>query len=215
MTATGTAAYDAWDDQPPPVAAAVDLARRTGFDRSSRPEQGELLRILARGVGAGTIGETGTGCGVGLAWLASAAHPDARIVSVERDAERAAAVAHMLHDDLRVRVCHGDWSNLLGHGPFDLLVLDGGGQGKGDEQPLDPVAWMRPGGLIVIDDFTPSSQWPPMYGNEVDTARLYWLDHPALRATQIAIAPDAVTIVAAVLGGGPESHDRSAAETAS
>ena len=144
MTATGTAAYDAWRDLPPTVIAAVDLARRTGFEMSCRPEQGELLRILARGVGAGVIGETGTGCGVGLAWLASAAHPDARIVSIERDAERATAVARMVHDDPRVRVCHGDWSELLGHGPFDLLVLDGGGQGKRDEPPLDPVAWVRP-----------------------------------------------------------------------
>ena len=200
MTATGTAAYNAWYDLPPTVVAAVDLARRTGFETSCRPEQGELLRILARGVGAGVIGETGTGCGVGLAWLASAAHSAARIVSIERDVERATAVARLLQDDPRVRVCHGDWSELLGHGPFDLLVLDGGGQGKRDQPPLDPVAWMRPGGLIVIDDFTPTTQWPPMYGDHVDTARLYWLEHPALRAAQIPVAPDAVTIVAAVVG---------------
>ncbi len=106
------------------------------------------------------IGETGTGCGVGLAWLASAAHPGAQIVSIERNPERAAAVARLFHDDPRVRVCQGDWSELLGHGPFDLLVLDGGGQGKRGEPPLDPLAWMRPGGLIVIDDFTPSIGWP-------------------------------------------------------
>jgi predicted O-methyltransferase YrrM len=62
VTATGTAAYGARGDLPPTVAAALDLARRTGFEMSCRPEQGELLRILARGVGAGAIGETGTGC---------------------------------------------------------------------------------------------------------------------------------------------------------
>ena len=208
MTATGVAAYDARGDQPPTVVAAVDLARRMGFDRSCRPEQGELLRILARGVGVGTIGETGTGCGVGLAWLASAGHPDARIISIERDAQRAAAVAQLVRDDPRVRVCHGDWSELLDHGPFDLLVLDGGGHGKGTEPPLDPVAWVRPGGLIVIDDFTPSTQWPPMYGDEVDTARLYWLDHRALRATQIRLAHDATTVVAAVITtGGQGDHE--------
>jgi hypothetical protein len=36
MTATGTAAYDAWRDLPPTVLAAVDLARRTGFATSCR-----------------------------------------------------------------------------------------------------------------------------------------------------------------------------------
>ncbi len=45
MTATGTAAYDAWRDLPPTVVAAADLGRRTGFEMSCRPEQGELLRI--------------------------------------------------------------------------------------------------------------------------------------------------------------------------
>lgn len=200
MTATGTAAYGAWGGLPPTVAATLDLARRTGFETSCRPEQGELLRILARGVGAGAIGETGTGCGVGLAWLASAAYPNARIVSIERAAERAAAVARLFHDDPRVRVCHGDWAELLGHGPFDLLVLDGGGHGKRDEPPLDPAAWLRPGGLIVIDDFTPSVGWPPTCGNDVDTARLYWLEHPALQAAQISLAPDAATIVATMVG---------------
>jgi predicted O-methyltransferase YrrM len=207
VTATGTAAYDAWGEKPPTVAAAVDLARGMGFDRSCRPEQGELLRILARGIGAGTIGETGTGCGVGLAWLASAAHPDARIISIDRDAKRAAAVGRLVRDDPRVRVCHGDWSELVNHGPFDLLVLDGGGHGKGTEPPLDPAAWVRPGGLIVIDDFTPSAGWPPMYGDEVDTTRLYWLEHPALRATQIGLAHNATTVVAAVITtGGRRDH---------
>lgn len=114
--------------------------------------------------------------------------------------ERATAVALLLEDDPRVRVCHGDWSELRSHGPFDLLVLDGGGQGKRDEPPLDPLAWTRPGGLIVIDEFTPSTQWPPIYGDQVDAARLYWLEHPALLAAQIPVAPDAATIVAVVVG---------------
>jgi hypothetical protein len=39
-----------------------------------------------------------------------------------------------------------------------------------------------------------------MYGDRVDTARLYWLEHPAVRAAEIRLAPDAATIVAAVVG---------------
>jgi predicted O-methyltransferase YrrM len=39
------------------------------------------------------IGETGTGCGVGLAWLACGAHPDGRLVSVEREPARAGVAA--------------------------------------------------------------------------------------------------------------------------
>jgi predicted O-methyltransferase YrrM len=52
---------------------------------SCLPQHGRLLQLLAGGIGVGTIGETGTGYGVGLAWMASAAHPDARLFSIERD----------------------------------------------------------------------------------------------------------------------------------
>ncbi|HEU0241638.1 MAG TPA: class I SAM-dependent methyltransferase [Micromonosporaceae bacterium] len=204
MSPTGTAAHLAWGDLPPAVAKAVDLARRLDFANSCLPPHGELLRLLARGVGAGVIGETGTGCGVGLAWLATGADPGARLVSIERDAERAAAAALLFEDDPRVRVCHGDWRELAAYARFDLLVLDGGGTGKRGaghhEPPLDPLAWVRPGGLIVIDDFTPSVGWPPTHDGSVDTVRLFWLEHPHLRSAQLMLAPDAATIVATVVG---------------
>jgi hypothetical protein len=60
MSPQGTAAYDALTDLPPLVERAVGLARRLGFAHSRRPEHGRLLHALA--AGAGTIGETGTGC---------------------------------------------------------------------------------------------------------------------------------------------------------
>ena len=73
MSPHGTAAYDGLTDLPPLVGRAVGLARRLGFANSCRPEHGRLLHALA--AGAAAIGETGTGCGVGLAWLASGARP--------------------------------------------------------------------------------------------------------------------------------------------
>jgi len=65
----------------------VALARRTGFAFSCRPEQGELLRLLARGVGSGAIGETGTGCGA----LAHA--PSPRSAAVASAAQRVGMMA--------------------------------------------------------------------------------------------------------------------------
>ncbi|WP_433043951.1 O-methyltransferase [Dactylosporangium sp. CS-033363] len=183
------------------VAAALDLAARTEFTQSCRPEHGELLRLLARGVGPGLIGETGTGCGAGLAWLLSGADPDARLVSIERDPSRAQAAAALFSAEPRVEVLHGDWRDLRAHGPFDLLVLDGGGQGKGAEPPLEPAEWLRPGGLIAMDDFTPSTSWPPMYEGRVDEPRRHWLDHPDLRATEVRVAPDAAAVLATYLPG--------------
>ena len=154
-----------------------------------------------RGSGPMVIGETGTGYGVGLAWLAEGRPPGSRLISVEREPDRAAAAAGLFRDDPAVRVLTGDWRELRAHGPFDLLVLDSGGSGKGVEPPVDPAEWLTSRGTIVIDDFSPSTGWPPRYRGEVDTVRLHWLTHPRLHATQIAVDATAVTVVARLLSG--------------
>ncbi len=80
MTLRGTRAHRGEAELPPLVARAVAVAEELGFELSCSPEQGRLLRVLAGGVPAdGAIGETGTGCGVGLAWLASGAAPGVRL----------------------------------------------------------------------------------------------------------------------------------------
>jgi predicted O-methyltransferase YrrM len=183
------------------VERAVAAARRLDFGYSCRPQQGELLRLLAAGIGPGTIGETGTGCGVGLAWLASGAPAEARLVSVERDPVRAAVAAELFRTDPRVRVVTGDWRDLAGHGPFDLLVLDGGGAAKDADPPVEPGEWLRGvGAQLVIDDFTPLTTWPPRHEGREDAARLHWLRHPRLRASEVRVAPSASTILATFVG---------------
>ena len=75
-------------------------------------------------------------------------------------------------------------------------MLDGGGQGKDQEAALDPAnGWLRPNGMVVLDDFTPKTGWPPMHNNDIDRARLYWLDHPALKTTEIQLGRDTATLV--------------------
>lgn len=203
MAIDGTAAYRAYaadNELPPLVRAAVEAARESGFAYSSLPEHGELLRVLARGVGPGVIGETGTGSGVGLAWLASAAHPRARLVSVELDKSRATRAAELFHDEPRAEIIQGDWRELREYGPFDLLALDGGGQGKGSDPAIEPDEWLNPGGLVVIDDFAPLTSYPPMFQGQVDTVRKHWLEHPRMRATQIRVTPDWSALLATYVG---------------
>jgi len=196
MSVDGTAAHRDIIDLPDLVATAVAAATEAGFDNSCRPEHGRLLSVLAAGVRGGVIGETGTGCGVGLAWLAAGACQDVRLVSVENDSARFAVAQRVFAGDDRVTLLRGDWRELAAHGPFDLLVPDGGGQGKGAETPLDPAGWLTFGGTLVIDDFAPFTEWPARFLGEPDTARLHWLTHPAMLATEIRLAPDLSTVVA-------------------
>lgn len=137
---------------------------------------------------------------MGLAWLASGAPPGTRLVSVERDAERVRVARQVFRDHPEVGILHGDWRRVEEHGPYDLLVLDGGGQAKGDGT-ADPVRLLTPGGTLVVDDFTPATTWPPLFGGVPDRPRLHWLEHPALRTTELRLAPDLAVIVGTRLRG--------------
>jgi predicted O-methyltransferase YrrM len=194
MSVGGTAAYDGLSHLPGLVAAAVKQANALGFEFSCRPEQGRLLKVLAAGRRGGVIGETGTGCGVGLGWMASEADADTKLFSVERDEARAAAAESVFSGHVNIAVLHDDWTRLLEQGPFDLLVLDSGA-GKSPDAVVDVTAWLKLGGTVVLDDFTPAPEWPPTRQGEPDAVRLYWLEHPLLRATEVRLAPDLAAIV--------------------
>ena len=138
MSVGGTARYRTATHIPPLVVRAVVLANELGFEHSCIPEQGRLLRVLAAGRAGGRIGETGTGCGVGLAWLVSGADATTTFVSVERDANLAERAGAVFAEHPNVTVVCGDWSDVLTHAPFDLLVLDGGGAAKHGDA-IDPA----------------------------------------------------------------------------
>ncbi|MFB8241082.1 O-methyltransferase [Kitasatospora purpeofusca] len=163
------------------------------FTKSCTHQVGRLLALAAASKPGGTIAESGTGAGVGTAWLHSGLGAGARLVTVERDEELARRAAGVFADDRRVSVLTGDWRLLERHAPFDVFFCDGGGK---RDDPQRVVELLAPGGLLVLDDFTPSSDWPPRYGGEVDELRLFYLTHPLLRAAEILTAPAASAVVA-------------------
>lgn len=155
------------EDFPPLVAQAHAVARDAGFPltreearhsgpSASLPGVGRFLAVLAAGCTAGTIGELGTGVGIGAAWIASAMPADCKLITVEIDPRRAALARELLAGDARVDVLTGDAVGLLASmGPFDLLFADGG---RPDEGSL--VDLLRIGGRIVRDDVTPQAALP-------------------------------------------------------
>jgi predicted O-methyltransferase YrrM len=176
------------------VVAAERAASEAGFRMSCIPEVGRLLRLAAAAKPHGVIAESGTGSGVGTAWLHSGLGPGARLVTAERHAELARRAADVFADDARVSVLTGDWRLLDQHAPFDVFFCDGGGK---RDDPEGVIALLAPGGLLILDDFTPSSHWPPRFGGEVDELRLFYLTHPALDATEVLTTPASSAVVAA------------------
>lgn len=144
--------------------------------------------MLAGQRGRARVGEIGTGCGVGAAWILSALRPEVPFVTVELDGERAAAAAVLLAEDEHARVLRGDWAETLpAEAPFDLLFADGGGQATKTSAALADL--LAPGGTLVLDDLTPGRPAP-------DPVRELWLGHPRLAAIELQISPREAVIVA-------------------
>jgi predicted O-methyltransferase YrrM len=175
------------------VTSALDLSRRRGFVTSSRLETGRLLAALAASR-EGTLGECGTGCGVGAAWLSVGARPGSTVVTAEVDESLASAVTDLFHDDPRVQVITGDWPALREHAPFSLLFLD---VRDAKHSGADLVAdLLEPGGIVVLDDFTPCATWPPMYDGRVDTMREQWLTDERFTTVEVMVATDTSVLIA-------------------
>ena len=178
---------------PPLVERALALERELGFERSCIREVGLLLHVLAAQRGRARVGELGTGCGVGAAWIVSALPPAVPLVTVELDETRARAAAELFAGDESVRVLQGDWHELMpAEAPFDLLFLDSGKQHPeldGDQV----VGLLAPGATIVMDDLTPNRPGP-------DPVREFWLNHPEIAAKEILTTPATAAIVGACIG---------------
>lgn len=124
------------------------------------PNQGRMLELFARSIGARRILEIGTLGGYSTIWLGRALPSDGRLISLEFDPHHAdVARNNILHAGLadRVEVRVGRAVDNLpgleaeGAGPFDMVFIDA-------DKPSNPdyFAWAmkltRPGSLIIVDN---------------------------------------------------------------
>jgi predicted O-methyltransferase YrrM len=124
------------------------------------PNQGKLLELLARIVGASSILELGTLGGYSTIWLARALPADGRLVTLEREPRHAAVARENIARagfselvELRVGPALETLPQLVseGYGPFDLIFIDANKDGYPDY-----LRWAlelsRPGTVIIADN---------------------------------------------------------------
>ena len=180
-------------DLPDVVRRAFDVSRKSGYVSFCRNETGRLLATLAA-TRSGTLAEFGTGTGVGTAWLRSGIRDDSHILTAELDPKLAGAAAKIFVDDDKVEVLSADWSTLRDKGPFSLLFLD---SGEPKAVGVDAIAdLVEPGGIVVLDDFTPCEMWPPISYGRVDWLREQWLTDERFTAVEVMVASDASALIA-------------------
>lgn len=145
----------------PVLAAALASSQAAGLPSIAvAPNQGKMLHLMARMVGARRILEVGTLGGYSTIWLARALPADGRLVSLEIDPDHAAVARSNLAQagladraEVRVGPALETLPSLAAEGgaPFDFVFIDA-------DKPNNPgyfdwaLKLTRPGGLIVVDN---------------------------------------------------------------
>lgn len=205
-----------WRELPDPIAAAYELSEQFGMPLFEEgrpagyagpaspctPGVGRLLAALAAAKPGGLIAEMGTACGVGCAWLASGMNDGARLVSAEINPEMAEAAAKLLVEDARIEVRAGDWYAELGPlAPFDLLFADSGVREELLDAERESLAdWLKPGGILVMDDLTPSELLPADYQPEADYKRHFAFENPMFHSVEVGISRVSAALICTRVG---------------
>lgn len=146
--------------RPKALAAIHRDTEERGFNMASEPKTGALLAALAASKPAGRLLELGTGTGLGTAWLLSGMDAAARLDTVDTDAGVVAVAQRHLASDARVTFHVMDGAEFIGqaaHSTFDLIYADAWPDKFSHlEQAL---SLLRVGGIYVIDDLLPQSNW--------------------------------------------------------
>lgn len=138
------------------TAALIDSEHAGLMAINVSPNQGKLLHILARSIGARRMLEIGTLGAYSTIWLARALPEGGRLTTLEIDPGAAAvAMSNLARAGLadRVDVLIGPGLETLKglSGPFDFAFIDAN-KDQNPEYFLESLARTRPGGLIVVDN---------------------------------------------------------------
>jgi predicted O-methyltransferase YrrM len=146
---------------PETLNAILGETEALGFTMASEMKVGALLAVLAASKPGGRFLELGTGTGHGTAWLLSGMDPASRLDTVDTDPSVIEIAKRHLGSDSRVTFHVMDGAEFLREahrGQFDFIYADAW-PGKFSHLD-DALALLGSGGIYVIDDLLPQSNWP-------------------------------------------------------
>lgn len=145
----------------PALQATLEASARAGLPPISvAPNQGKLLQLLARVMGARRMLEIGTLGGYSTIWLGQALPPGGSLVTLEADAHHAAVARANIERagfGAAVELREGRALDLLptlaaeGRGPFDLVFIDAD-KSNSAEYFRWALKLARRGSLIIADN---------------------------------------------------------------
>jgi caffeoyl-CoA O-methyltransferase len=177
-----------------PVAAKLraETERMPNSSMQIAAEQGQLLAMLVKLIGARRTLEVGTFCGYSALWVALALPPDGKVMACDFNPEWTAIARRYwmeagVADKIELRLApaaetlHALEAN-GGAGRFDFAFIDADKEGY-DAYYESALRLLRPGGVMVFDNV--------LWSGRVSDPSVSDADTKALRALNAKIAADA------------------------
>ncbi len=136
-------------------------AELIGFDMPSDMLIGSLLKTLIATKPQARVLELGTGIGLSLSWMLAGLDGGSEIISIDNDPELIRIAKENFKTNTKLKLFCEDaasWITKYKGPQFDLVFADAW---PGKYSELDALlAHIKIGGLYVIDDMLPQSNWP-------------------------------------------------------
>lgn len=150
------------NQQLPKTYIDIDEATRvSGFTMASDVLTCSLLRTLAASKPSGKFIELGTGTGLSTSWILDGMDSESTLISIDNDPAFLEIAKRFLGNDNRLNLIltdAGKWIEDNKQQKYDYIFAD---TWHGKYLLLDKVLLMlNKGGLYIIDDMLPQSNWP-------------------------------------------------------
>lgn len=146
---------------PARLEAIINQTLALGFDMSSEPRTGTMLKMLAASKPGGRFLELGTGTGISTTWLLDGMDDTSFLISVDNNSRFQNVAREILGSDKRLRLVTEDGISFLQSqksSSFDFIFAD---TFPGKYEILDnALTLLAPGGLYIVDDMLPQPNWP-------------------------------------------------------
>lgn len=192
---------------PPALHAILRDGEALGFTMASEPRTGALLAVLAASKPDGRILELGTGTGAGTSWLLAGMDNRSRLDSVDSDEQVLAVAKRHLGSDPRVTFHLLDGAEFIVRASprsYDLVYADAW-PGKFFHLG-DALGLLADGGIYVVDDLLPQTNWPDGHAAKVDTLLRELDSRPGFTAVRLSWASGLMLVARSPVSHPPRSE---------
>ncbi|WP_207533231.1 O-methyltransferase [Desertivirga arenae] len=166
------------------------------FSMPSDLQTGSLLRTLVTSKPNGQFLELGTGTGLSLSWIVEAMDKNSRVTSIDNSEVYLAIAKKHFQNDSRVCIVCEDGNSWIKNNQdkkFDLIFADAW---PGKYEMLDEtIELLKTGGIYVIDDMLPQSNWPEGHQKNVDRLVSYLAGRDDIRLTKMNWSTGLIIVV--------------------